>query len=732
MENMDLDNGTKNNSDRKQTKSRTSSLKVYCGNLPVGVTNERIRKFMGKYGEIERCDLVNRNPKKPFAFVTYVSDSSARDALSAKAEKMDGRLLVINRSFPPKGAQEGNMEYRRTIYIGGIPIGMSAAVLQKKIMDAIKPITAEFRTHQVPTSGRRRANEGGTGGMVEIKTKGSSSSEKGLQMFAFLVFKTFEEAVKAGNILYELELEGQRLLVEFSKGRKMSKYKTNDIRTIHVGNIAYSVSKKELEEKFRLFGEVKSVRLMTDRETGKSKGYAFLDFVRAADADHACTVLNGSIWDDRPWKVQLEIKEKSDREPERDRRRKRDDRRRRRSLTPPRRRRRRSESPLRRRESRAPVDDLYYRVDRVSRSIPDRGYVTRLSPLPLSDRGLSVKGPPPGEEVTLFVSNLPKDARDHRVRYLLEQLTGPMVNFKKEGPDAWLTYEDAPSASTARDILRDHRIEGIRLVVEVISPPGESATVRGLPPRDIGWRETQLRPAESIISNTPRYRDSGERDTRPELNQRRDYEPRQQKRVRSDNSCSGRLYVGNLSYNVTPRDIRQIFQEYGVVTEVSLPLKNGNLAGFGFVQYENPDDAAYAQRTLNGFRMDGRNLRVEHSTAENPPSKRPRGLEPESFSFEPKRPRPAENDAFRYEPPPQRVDSPRWSDPYAGKPKVAAFEDKLQTYDSEVRNPSGVVGGGAIFSRPAERMRISTGGSPGWRNSRGASRVLEDVGFELV
>lgn len=628
------------------------------------------------------------------------------------------------------------MEYRRTIYIGGIPIGMSAAVLQKKIMDAIKPITADFRTHQVPTGGRRRANEGG---MVEIKTKSSSSTEKGLQMFAFLVFKTFEEAVKAGNILYELELEGQRLLVEFSKGRKMSKYKMNETRTIHVGNIAYSVDKKNLEEKFRLFGEVTSVRLMTDRETGKSKGYAFLDFARAADADHACTVLNGTIWDDRTWKVQLEVKGRNDREPDRDRRRKRDDRRRRRSLTPPapRRRRRRSESPQRRRESRAPVDDLYYRVDRVSRSIPDREYVTRLSPLPLPRRGLSssgllVKSPPPDEEVTLFVSNLPKDARDHRVRYLLEQLTGPMVNFKKEGPDAWLTYEDVPSATTARDILRDHRIEGIRLVVEVVSNPGGSAAVRGIPPRDIGWRESQLRPAESMIPNPPRYRDSGERDKRPELNQRRDYEPRQQKRVRSDNSSSGRLYVGNLSYNVTPRDIRQVFQQYGVVTEVSLPLKNGNLAGYGFVQYDNPDDAAYARRVLNGFRLDGRSLRVEHPTGENTTSKRPRGLEPENFSFEPKRPRTTENDTFRYEPASQRVVNPRWDDPYAGKPKLAAFEDKLQTYDSEVRNPSGGGGTGAIFSRPAERLHLSTGGSPGWRNPRAASRVPEDVGFELV
>jgi len=391
--------------------------------------------------------------------------------------------------------------------------------------------------------------------------------------------------------------------------------------------------------------------------------------------------------------------------------------------------------------------------------------VTRISPLPVPDRGLSLRNPAPSEEVTLFVSNLPTEARDHRVRYLLEQLTGPMVNFKKEGPDGWLTYEDAASASTAREILRDHRIEGIRLVVEVLSssegsgvgralppralppralppralPPRElpprELPPRELPPRDIAWQENQLRPAESRITETRRFRDNVEREPRPEISQRREYEPRQQKRVRSEDSCSGRLFVGNLSYNVTPRDIRKVFQEYGVVTEVSLPLKNGNLAGFGFVQFENPDDAIFAQRTLNGYRLDGRSLRVEHPTGENRNSKRPRSLEAESISFESKRPRATENDTYnRFEPATQRVVSPRWNDPYSAKPKGPAFEDKLQAYDTEVRSTTGGGGGGtgAIFSRPAERLRISNGGSPGWRNSRATGRLPEDVGFELV
>merc|ERR1719320_1736691 len=151
--------------------------------------------------------------------------------------------------------------------------------------------------------------------MVEISTGGKSSEQ--LQMFAFLVFKSLADAEKAVLILYDLEVEGKNFLVEFSKGRKMSKYRENTIRTVHIGNIAWSVTEEDIRRKFRLFGELSSVRLISDRETGKSKGYAFLDFSNGADAEHAVTVFSGTTWMDRNWKVQLEQKERRRNEIER-------------------------------------------------------------------------------------------------------------------------------------------------------------------------------------------------------------------------------------------------------------------------------------------------------------------------------------------------------------------------------------------------------------------------------
>merc|ERR550534_1245454 len=97
----------------------------------------------------------------------------------------------------------------------------------------------------------------------------------------------------------------------------------------------------------------------------------------------------------------------------------------------------------------------------------------------IADRSLEVHGG--GGETTLFVSNLP-NAADHKVRFLLEQLTGPMVQFKKEGPDGWLKYENMECAKIAHDMLREHRIQGIRLVVEIVGENDQSVGQRPLAP----------------------------------------------------------------------------------------------------------------------------------------------------------------------------------------------------------------------------------------------------------
>jgi RNA recognition motif-containing protein len=72
------------------------------------------------------------------------------------------------------------------------------------------------------------------------------------------------------------------------------------------------------------------------------------------------------------------------------------------------------------------------------------------------------------------------------------------------------------------------------------------------------------------------------------------------------------IYVGNLSFQATEDDIKEVFAEYGAVSRVSLPIdrETGRLRGFAFVEMtdEAKEDAAITE--LDGAEWLGRQLKV--------------------------------------------------------------------------------------------------------------------------
>ena len=63
---------------------------------------------------------------------------------------------------------------------------------------------------------------------------------------------------------------------------------------IYVGNLSYRMNDKELEEVFSKFGAVKSAKVIMDRETGKSKGFGFIEMEDSAAGAKAIEALNGN------------------------------------------------------------------------------------------------------------------------------------------------------------------------------------------------------------------------------------------------------------------------------------------------------------------------------------------------------------------------------------------------------------------------------------------------------
>ncbi|XP_007896437.2 cold-inducible RNA-binding protein B-like [Callorhinchus milii] len=77
----------------------------------------------------------------------------------------------------------------------------------------------------------------------------------------------------------------------------------------------------------------------------------------------------------------------------------------------------------------------------------------------------------------------------------------------------------------------------------------------------------------------------------------------------------GKLFVGGLNFNTDEQRLEEAFNKYGQITEVRV-IKNREThrsRGFGFVTFENPDDAEDAMMAMDGKSIEGRQIRVGHA-----------------------------------------------------------------------------------------------------------------------
>jgi RNA recognition motif-containing protein len=72
---------------------------------------------------------------------------------------------------------------------------------------------------------------------------------------------------------------------------------------IYVGNLGFSVSNEDLSEKFSQYGTVSSAKVIIDRDTNRSKGFAFVEMSSSAEAAKAINALNGSEFEGRQMNV---------------------------------------------------------------------------------------------------------------------------------------------------------------------------------------------------------------------------------------------------------------------------------------------------------------------------------------------------------------------------------------------------------------------------------------------
>jgi cold-inducible RNA-binding protein len=82
------------------------------------------------------------------------------------------------------------------------------------------------------------------------------------------------------------------------------------MKNIYVGNLPHTATEPQLRNLFEAHGTVERVNIIMDKDTGRSKGFAFVEMTEASEADKACLALTGTEMEGRALRVN-EAKPKS-------------------------------------------------------------------------------------------------------------------------------------------------------------------------------------------------------------------------------------------------------------------------------------------------------------------------------------------------------------------------------------------------------------------------------------
>ncbi|NWT17841.1 NUCL protein, partial [Vireo altiloquus] len=250
----------------KENKKERDARTLFLKNLPYRVTEDEIREVFENAQEV-RIVMNKDGSSKGMAYVEFKTEAEANKALEEKqGTEIEGRAVVID--FTGEKSQQEHQKggESKTLIVNNLSYAATEETLQEVFKKA--------SSIKVPQN-----NQG--------RPKG----------YAFVDFATTEDAREALNSCNNTEIEGRTIRLEFSspswqKGNANARGGgggggggfSQQSKTLFVRGLSEDTTEETLRESFE--GSI-SARIVTDRDTGSSKGFGFVDFSSAEDAKAA-------------------------------------------------------------------------------------------------------------------------------------------------------------------------------------------------------------------------------------------------------------------------------------------------------------------------------------------------------------------------------------------------------------------------------------------------------------
>ncbi|XP_057223157.1 nucleolin [Malurus melanocephalus] len=247
----------------KENKKERDARTLFLKNLPYRSTEDEIREVFENAVEV-RIVMNKDGNSKGMAYVEFKTEAEANKALEEKqGTEIEGRALVID--FTGEKSQQEHQKggESKTLIVNNL----SYAATEETLQEVFKKASSV----KVPQN-----NQG--------RPKG----------YAFVDFATAEDAREALNSFNNTEIEGRTVRLEFStpawqKGTMNARGGGGggfgqQSKTLFVRGLSEDTTEETLRESFE--GSI-SARIVTDRDTGSSKGFGFVDFSSAEDAKAA-------------------------------------------------------------------------------------------------------------------------------------------------------------------------------------------------------------------------------------------------------------------------------------------------------------------------------------------------------------------------------------------------------------------------------------------------------------